>query len=139
MIQTFCGGSPILAAGPDAQRLRVKVQARLALGDTIAVSSICDYEARRELLRRKATAQLSRLDQFIAVSTYLPLDTPTLHRAAQMWAIMPNQGMPTADDENIDVDVILAAQAVIVPSHQVATTNVKHLSRLCKAIDWQSL
>jgi hypothetical protein len=41
------------AGGPEAQLLRAKIITRMANGDVFAVSEICDYEARRELLRKK--------------------------------------------------------------------------------------
>jgi predicted nucleic acid-binding protein len=105
--------------GLDAQQLRVRMQARLARGDTIAVSEICDYEARRELLRKNATAQLRRLDALIATNTYVPLDTQTMRRAAQLWANLRNQGRLMASEKNLDGDVILAAQVQPLTDHLV--------------------
>jgi hypothetical protein len=51
-----------------------------------------------------------------------------------LWAELRNSGVPTADVKNIDVDCILAVQALVEgrDGEQVviATTNVGHLSRI---------
>lgn len=59
--------------------------------------------------------------------------------AAQLWAIFRSQEMPTADEKNIDVDVIIAVQCQLFQQENlgqnlvVAITNVKHLSRFLQA------
>jgi predicted nucleic acid-binding protein len=70
--------------------------------------------------------------------TYLPLDTATMRRAAEMWAIARTQGTPTADPREIDADVILAAQAEVVNA-VVATENVGHLARFVIARHWRDI
>jgi predicted nucleic acid-binding protein len=72
---------------------------------------------------------------------YLPLTTQAMRRAAELWALVRQQGRPTASDKAIDGDVILAAQALTIGSSSVvvATTNVGHLSRLVAAELWQSI
>ena len=45
---------------------------------------------------------------------FLPVDTPTLELAAELWAEARNQGMPTADAKSLDVDVIICAQYQIL-------------------------
>ena len=64
-------------------------------------------------------------------------------KAAQFWAQVRKQGMPTADDKALDGDVILAAQAILIQDegHEViiATTNVGHLSRLAQAKKWRNI
>ena len=60
---------------------------------------------------------------------------------------MRNSGTPTGDPKKLDIDVILAAQALTegetlgVPSSSVlvATSNVAHLSRLVTADLWQNI
>jgi predicted nucleic acid-binding protein len=100
---------------------------------------ICDYETRRELLRKNATAQLRRLDALIATNTYVPLDTQTMRRAAQLWANLRNQGRLMASEKNLDGDVILAAQVQPLTDHLVVTKNLKHLGQMCTAIEWHAL
>ena len=54
--------------------------------------------------------------------------------AASLWAIVRQTGRPTASPDSLDVDCILAAQALDAASIGdrviVATSNVVHLSRL---------
>ena len=49
-----------------------------------------------------------------------------------------SKGRPTAGDERLDADVILAAQALSVGG-TVATTNIKHLSHYVPVEDWSNL
>ena len=74
---------------------------------------------------------------------YLPLDTLVMRRAAELWAATRKRGVVLADPKALDVDVILAAQAlsVVEAGHDVtvATTNVKHLSLLIQAEEWNKI
>ena len=73
----------------------------------------------------------------------IPLTTQTMLKAAEFWAQVRKQGMPTADNKTLDGDVILAAQAAMLENdgHTViiATTNVNHLSRLANARGWREI
>ena len=67
--------------------------------------------------------------------------------AADLWASMRNNGTPTGDPKKLDIDVILAAQALSegmalslpLSSVIVATSNVAHLSRMVTADLWQNI
>lgn len=111
---------------------------RLAEGDEVYVAEIADYEVRRELIRAGMSRSLNRLDTLKELLFYIPLDTPTMLRAAELWARIRNLGTPTADPKEIDGDVILAAQAERVGG-VVATENVGHLSLLVEAKDWRDI
>ena len=111
---------------------------------SLQVPEICDYEVRRELLRTKKQKSLERLDK-LSQSYLLPLTSETMQKAAELWAWVRNQGKPTASDQSLDVDVILASQAILQLKEFdeviVVTTNLKHISRfenegICVA-DWQ--
>jgi predicted nucleic acid-binding protein len=96
---------------------------------------------RRELLRAGKHVSVSGLDQLARFVDYLPLSTVAMRRAAELWALIRQQGQPTAGDKTIDGDVILAAQALTIGSTNVvvATTNVGHLSRLVAADLWNNI
>ena len=128
---------------PEAAACYAWLRAQLASGHHMLLPEIADYEVRRELLRLNAHAALRRLDALHHETSYLPLTTPVMRRAADLWAEMRQAGTPTADPHALDGDVILAAQALTVPQPGdtvvVATTNVGHLSRLVPAARWQDI
>ena len=110
-------------------------------GVRVIVPELADYEVRRELLRGNKSAGLLRLDGFLTTVEYLPITTAAMRQAAQFWAEARQQGYPTADDKNIDGDMILAAQATTlgVAGFIVATTNIRHLARFVPAGLWQAI
>lgn len=107
-------------------------------GTEVIVPEIMDYELRRNLLLEGLMDSVGRLDQLKAVLTYLPLSTRTMLRAAALWAQARKRGKPTADPKELDVDVILAAQA-----HEaggiVVTENAGHLALFVEARDWRDI
>jgi predicted nucleic acid-binding protein len=107
----------------------------------VIVPEITDYEVRRELLRTGRWSAIRRLDALAKATEYLPITTAAMQRAAELWAQARQQGQPTAGDNTIDADMILAAQALTLGAPQVivATTNVGHLSRFVPADDWQNI
>lgn len=116
----------------------------LSAGVPVLVPEISDYEVRRELLRVGGTRGLSRLDQLAEDLGYLPLTSEAMRLAASFWADARKQGQPTASDESLDADVILASQAAILNENSddgvvVATTNPRHLSRFVAASLWQDI
>ena len=116
----------------------------LDTGVLVRVPEIADYEVRRELLRANKTEGVARLDRLAEEIGYLPFSTEAMRLAARFWADARNQGQPTAPDESIDADVILAAQARLAEDEgantvEVAITNPRHLSRFVDAKDWQDI
>ena len=107
-------------------------------GDEVLVPEIADYEVRRELLRARKIHGLARLDILKNSLGYLPLTTPVMLKAAELWAQARNSGLPTADPKVLDCDVILAAQA-LEKDGIVATENVGHLARFVDARDWRDI
>ncbi len=109
----------------------------------VKIPEIADFEVRRELLRADKFKGIERLNDLQRYLDYVPLTTQTMLKAAQFWAQVRKQGMPTADDKALDGDVILAAQAILIQDegHEViiATTNVGHLSRLAEAKTWRDI
>jgi len=104
----------------------------------VMVPEICDYELRRELLRIASIKSVAILDELRATLGLVALNRSTMLRAAQLWAEIRKLGLPTADEKALDVDVILAAQALEV-NGIVATENISHLSRLVDAKHWRDI
>ncbi len=107
-------------------------------GIHVYMPEISDYEVRRELLRADKKEGISRLDILKKTIRYLPITTPVMLKAAELWAQARKSGQPTADPKALDCDVILAAQALIV-NGIVATENVGHLSRFVEARIWREI
>ncbi len=109
----------------------------------VIIPEITDYEVRRELLRAKKLNGIKRLDALKNTLTYLPIDTEIMLKAAEFWSQARQMGKPTASNNALDGDVILAAQATLLQNADnkviVATTNVKHLSLFVDARDWRSI
>jgi predicted nucleic acid-binding protein len=108
------------------------------------VSEIVDYELRRKLLhlahhrhqgRRWAREALALLDEMAAFA-YVPLTTSMMRMAAEIWAQERAGGRPRAPEENLDLDVILAAQARYAGG-QVITTNERHFRGIAEIFDWR--
>jgi predicted nucleic acid-binding protein len=116
---------------------------RLASGAQVIISEVADYEVRRELLRANKTRGLARLNELKSRLAYLPITTNVMLRAAELWARARNMGKPTASDQALDADMILAAQAALLiedgDSVTVATTNVSHLVLFVPAALWHEI
>lgn len=114
-------------------------------GSRVIVPAIVYYEIKRELLRARKTVSVGRLDAFVnaAPDRYLPLSDEALRLAADLWAQSRQEGRPTAETQALDIDVLIAAQALSfgAPSSDIviATTNPKHLSRFVTARHWNEL
>jgi predicted nucleic acid-binding protein len=117
------------------------LQSLIANHARVIIPEIADYEIRRELLRANKTQGLSHLDALAGLLEYLPITTQAMRQAALFWAQARQQGQPTAGDNTIDGDMILATQAVTlgVTDAVIATTNVGHLSRFASAELWQNI
>ena len=104
-----------------------------ANGVNVMIPAIADFEVRRELLRVRATFKLGRLARLRDRFQILGITTEALGRAAEFWATLRRSGLPTAGDESLDADAILAGMAVTTgrpgDSVIVATSNVRHLAR----------
>ena len=114
------------------------LESLLKKGVEVIVPEIADYEVRRELMRANKIQGVERLDLLKATIGYLPITTPVMLKAAELWGKARNQGIPTADAKALDADVILAAQAIEIKGI-VATENVGHLSRFVEAKIWREI
>lgn len=114
----------------------------LRAGDQILVPAIVYYELKRELLRLEKINGIGRLDAFVSATPgrYLPLTDSALRLAAELWADARRLGRPTADAKALDIDVLLAAQALSLHSQAaIATGNAKHLDQFVTAKHWRDL
>jgi predicted nucleic acid-binding protein len=114
----------------------------LAAGARVLVPAIVYYEIKRELPRANKEIGIARLDAFVnaASDRYVPLTDDALRLAAELWAQSRRSGRPTADAMALDIDVLLAAQALrLGRSPVVATTNPKHLSQFVPALHWTDI
>ena len=130
-------------ASPEALQCRNWLTSLLAGSTLVVIPEICDYEVRRELLRSKKTEGIRRLDALKSVLLYLPLTTSAMLRAARFWADARNRGRPTAEDADLDCDMILSAQASELALGDddvvIATTNVRHLDLFAQARHWKDI
>jgi predicted nucleic acid-binding protein len=121
---------------PDINIVRWAAACQTA-GHRIYVPEVIDYEVRRELLRARKYSGVRNLDALKAAFQFLPITNPAMLLAADLWAQSRQSGLPTGDPKKLDIDVILAAQALTlgVPAADliVATSNAAHISRFVAA------
>ena len=114
-------------------------------GCRVIVPAIVYYELKRELLRAKKSFGVARLEAFVTATPgrYLPLSDEALRLAADLWAKSRQEGRPTADPKSLDIDVIIAAQALSFGAGSaeviIATTNPKHLTQFVTARNWSEI
>ncbi|MDJ0736036.1 MAG: type II toxin-antitoxin system VapC family toxin [Nostocaceae cyanobacterium] len=118
----------------------------LARGVYIVASEISDYEIRREFIRIRSEG-ITILDQLRGIIDFLPLTTEVMKKAAEFWADARQNHMKTADDKNIDADMIIAAQWSILSDEYpgrsviIATKNLRHLQLFAQdnAQEWMNI
>jgi predicted nucleic acid-binding protein len=129
---------------PEVERLRYWLAVTRINGAIVAIPEIADYEVRRGLILDGTIEGIRRLDELrVELRFYIPISTDAMRRAAELWADARRRGIATADDKEIDADVILAAQAMLycglTDELIVATYNERHLSRYVNAHDWRDI
>jgi predicted nucleic acid-binding protein len=115
----------------------------LAAGHELYVPEVIDYELRRELLRAGKVNSVRELDRLKSALNFLPINSAAMLFAADLWAKSRQGGLATGDPKKLDIDVILAAQALTlgIPASDlvVATSNVAHLARFVPADLWSNI
>jgi predicted nucleic acid-binding protein len=114
----------------------------LLAGARVLVPAIVYYEIKRELLRTNKSVGIARLDAFVNATPdrYLPLTDDALRFGAELWAQSRRAGRPTAEAAALDIDVLLAAQALgLGRPGLVVTTNPKHLAQFVQALLWTDI
>src|ERR1700724_990754 len=112
--------------------------AAVAADQRIVIPEIADDELRRKLLHQDFKQSVARLDSLEEFLPYLPIDTPTLRRAAELWAEARRRGRPTAPPAALDGDVILAAQAEAVGAI-VVTEDLEDLAQFVPTRRWTEI
>lgn len=130
-------------SSPENERCKNWLAALARQGAEVVIPEIADYEVRRELLRADKTKGLARLDALKGMLGYVPITTPAMLKAAEFWAAARKMGRKSAADASLDADMILAAQAALLPGEGnqaiIATTNVRHLGMFTPAKNWQQI
>jgi len=111
-------------------------------GARVLVPAIVYYEIKRELLRANKTTGIARLEAFVNATSdrYIPLTDNALRLAAELWAESRREGRPNADATALDIDVLLAAQALSFGGTPVVvTTNPRHISQFIPARLWTDI
>ena len=128
-----------------ADACRAWIEGLKRAGVNVAVPEIARYEVRRELVRSRAVAGLLRLDALHPGLAFLPITGDVMDLASELWGHVRRLGLPTAGDEALDGDAILAAHALIAATLGdaviIATTNVGHMARFpgVVAADWRTI
>ncbi|MBX9582174.1 MAG: nucleic acid-binding protein [Gemmataceae bacterium] len=143
----FLDSTPLgLLSGPprraDVAACRQWADALVAAGHLVVIPECIDYELRRELIRAGKTNSVRRLDVLQSDYTYLPLNTGVMLEAADLWATARQRGRPGAGPNDIDIDMILVAQAVVLnlPNTVIATANAAHLAGFGPAVElWSNI
>ena len=117
----------------------------LSKGVLCVSSAICEYEVKRELIRRNKTEELNNLSELKQWLEFIFLEEKVLDLAAENWAKARNRGIPTADNKSLDADMIICSTWQLLPEKWtgryvvIATNNVKHLTRFSNAEIWQNI
>jgi hypothetical protein len=128
-----------------ARNVQCRQWSRILLGSGVRVfvPEICDYEVRRKLIHIGSTEGLIRLDQLKIGFDYAPITTDVMQLAAELWAQSRHRGTPTASDDALDGDVILASLALLSAGPgdtvTVATDNVGHLAQFVDSQPWEKI
>jgi len=112
-------------------------------GHKIYIPEVIDYELRRELIRARKSNSIARLDRLKTALQFIPITSAAMLLAAELWATSRQTGFSTGDPKKLDIDVILAAQALTlgVPQNSliIATSNVSHIARYAPAEIWSNI
>jgi predicted nucleic acid-binding protein len=117
----------------------------LSKGVLFISSAICEYEVKRELIRRNKIEELNNLNELKKWLEFLPIDETVLDVAAINWAKARNTGIPTADNKSLDADMIICSTYQLLQEQWrgryivIATKNIKHLSHFSNAQIWQDI
>jgi predicted nucleic acid-binding protein len=127
----------------EARRCKAWLNELIAARVQVMVPEGADFEVRRGLVLDGSRGGLDRLDKIGNYRRLLPMTSTAWRRAAVLWAEARKGGYATADDKELDCDILLAAQAQIATEDGydaiVATGNLRHLTRFVDARLWETI
>lgn len=130
---------------PESLNCKSRIQQLVARQVLVAVPEIIDYELRRALILGNKEAGIKNLDKLGEMGlVYIPITSEAMRKAAQLRAWARRTGQQTANNDKIDIDVILAAQSIIISQETgehtvIATSNVSDLERYTYAKKWEEI
>jgi predicted nucleic acid-binding protein len=109
-----------------------------AAGTLFLIPEIADFEVRRNLILEQREHSLLRLDNLTNRARYFPLNTDAIRLAARYWAHARRTGWSVGDPNELNADVIIAAQATLAKA-LIVTNNVGHLAQFVEALPWTEI
>jgi predicted nucleic acid-binding protein len=133
----------------EALKCRKWFEKLLVRGVYFVSSELCFYEVKRSLilaLKKGGTDRgIKKLEELRLFVDVLAVDQQISDLSAEIWAETKLKGIPTANQENIDIEIIIAAHWQALKQEFpgryiiVSTTNIKHLDLLTDAREWQDI
>jgi len=121
----------------------------LVRGVYFVSSELCFYEVKRSLIlahKQGGTDRgIKKLEELRLFVDVLTITQEISDLSAEIWAETKLKAMPTANQENIDIDIIIIAHWQVLkkefPGRNiiVSTTNIKHLGLFTDAREWQDI
>lgn len=111
----------------------------------VVIPAVTDYELRRTLLQGHKEEGLKNLDRIGSMGLmYVEMTEKMWRKGSELWAWARNSGQSTAHAERIDIDCLLASQAIVLAESTgeytvVATKNIKHIQRYTPAMKWEDI
>lgn len=111
----------------------------------VVTPEIIDYELRRVLIYANKIEGIENLDKLANMGiVYAPITTAVMRKASELWGWARKTGQQTANTDKIDVDVILAAQSIVLSQETgeysiIVTSNVSDLQRYTDARRWEDI
>jgi hypothetical protein len=129
---------PTPKPGSEDEAVQAWLQAMVGARHRVLVPAVADYEVRRSFLLTDLGAAVQRLDTLKQTLGFVSLTDEALLQASAFWARVRKGHQPTAGDQALDGDAILAAQAATLRPENwgspgdtviIATLNLGHLNR----------
>lgn len=111
----------------------------------VVIPESTEYELRRALICHDLADSQKELNKLRETLLFLSVTKDVWDKAAGLWSMARKAGQQTAHNQRLDIDVLVAAQAILISEMSgettfVATSNVKHIERYgVKAASWRDL